>query len=547
MGELGQARAALRNLLALYDLDRAGPDAGLRALRERVLRQIDALRSLHRSRAGRLGAAEEVEERTRELLLDVLHGEPDDDAVFRVVEGLRARTLLDQRTLEERGFPSPDLARRAEEAEREALRFQPTAAAEPGRLRDFELGSRLPLARPDLLEAVEELYRSADAGLVGARETAGLPEVMAALRDDELLVEYCLPADSMHPPRELWALVATREHSGRILLGELPAPGSTDVRIAVDGRAPIDFFGLNDSVALLRRGIGEDDGETPGRLEWAHDLLVKPLLDAGIDPERFPRWIVVPDGVLHAVPFAALRGPDGRFLGERVALSIVPSASVWLDLQRDPPPPQSFLGLADPRVEGLPELPDARREIVQVCRLLRNRGVACEAAMGADATESWLKERAGGRGIVHVAAHGEFPPAEAVDLHELRLAPTPGDDGRVHAYELRLLDLHAAALAVLSVCDSGTYRFGPGDELHGMVAALLLAGARDVVATLWPIDDAFGSRFVARFYGYLLQHGAAEALRRTRADLVRQGAAVRDWAAFVVVGPGRAAPGMPPS
>jgi CHAT domain-containing protein len=385
---------------------------------------------------------------------------------------------------------------------------------------------------------VEALFASSDAGLAGAREPASLDEVMAALLPGELLVEYCLPADSMHPPREIWALVATRETAARIPLGELPAPGSGELRLAVDGRAPIDFFGLNDSIAQLRRGIEQDDGTTPERLEWAYRLLVQPILDAGLDPELHPRWIVVPDGVLHAMPFAALRGPDGRYLGERVALTLAPSASVWLALRRDPPSLESFLGLADPRVEGLPELPDARRELVQVCRLLRNRGVSCEACMGAEATESWLKRNAGGRSIVHVAAHGDFPPAEAVDLHELRLAPEGEDDGRVHAYELRRLDLEAAALAVLSVCDSGTYRFGPGDELHGMAAALLLAGARDVVATLWPIEDALGTRFVTRFYGSLLPHGPAEALRRTRAELIRQGVAVREWAAFVGVGSG---------
>jgi CHAT domain-containing protein len=96
------------------------------------------------------------------------------------------------------------------------------------------------------------------------------------------------------------------------------------------------------------------------------------------------------------------------------------------------------------------------------------------------------------------------------------------------------------------VCDSGTYRFGPGNELHGLVPALLTAGARNVLATLWPIEDSMGRRFVVNFYKHLVQGGPAVALQRTYADLIAGGVDVRDWAAFVVIGPGRLRPPVPP-
>ena len=552
MADAGRAAiSTLANALALYDLERDAPDGDAPALRPRVLRQIDRARAPFRSRVGRLWAAQSIEGLAYAFVEDVLRTAADDgdDAAltatcFRAVEALRARTLLDAlHATPVRAFPSAEHAAAAAARERDVLRFAPGTAASHA-LEDYELGSRLPIGHPELLPDVETLFAEADAGFDGSAEPASLADVQAALRADELLIAYCLPAPPVRPPRELWAIVVVHDAARVVRLLELPAPGSTTMRLAVDGQAPVDFFGLNDAVVQLRRGVQEDDDLSAERLARMHDVLVgtltEALRDTAIDPSAYRHWVVVPDGVLHGVPFAALRDADGRHLGTDRALSIVPSASAWLALQRAPRPLDRLLGFANPAVAGLAPLPDAEEELAGVCRLLRNRGVPCTAYTGAAATAARLQREAPGFGMLHVATHGERATEQALDFQALLLAPGDGDDGRVEARELRALDLRATALAVLSVCDSGTYRFGPGNELHGLVAALLSAGARDVVATLWPIDDAMGRRFVARFYAYVLAHGAAEALRRARADLVAQGAAVRDWSAFVVVGPGRA-------
>ena len=53
------------------------------------------------------------------------------------------------------------------------------------------------------------------------------------------------------------------------------------------------------------------------------------------------RLLIVPDGVLHLVPFAALQTADGAFLSERFVLSQAPSLGVWHELRARPlgPPP----------------------------------------------------------------------------------------------------------------------------------------------------------------------------------------------------------------
>ena len=95
------------------------------------------------------------------------------------------------------------------------------------------------------------------------------------------------------------------------------------------------------------------------------------------------------------------------------------------------------------------------------------------------------------------------------------------------------MDFRSAQLVVLSICNGGIYRFGPGDEPYGMISALLTAGARNLVGTLWRIEDIKGRRFMVDFYVHLLECGPAEALRRTACKLIQSEVSLRDWAAFL--------------
>ena len=172
-------------------------------------------------------------------------------------------------------------------------------------------------------------------------------------------------------------------------------------------------------------------------------------------------------------------------------------------------------------------------------------GIDADVYARAEATESRFVSRAPGRDILHLATHGTFPEHDALDLHRLVLAPGAGADGELRAEEIRRLNLRQAQLVVLSVCNGGIYRFGPGGELHGLVAAFLSAGVRNLLATLWAIDDAVGRRFVVSFYRRLLEAGPAQALRCSMADSRASGAPISHWAAFVMIGDGR--PLSPPA
>ena len=101
------------------------------------------------------------------------------------------------------------------------------------------------------------------------------------------------------------------------------------------------------------------------------------------------------------------------------------------------------------------------------------------------------------------------------------------------------MDLRSTRLFVLSICDGGLYRVGPGDEPYGLIPALLTAGVENVLGTLWPLNDKVIRDFIPQFYKPLLEFGPAEALRQASNQFIQDRKLLRAWAGWVLVGPGR--------
>jgi CHAT domain-containing protein len=108
----------------------------------------------------------------------------------------------------------------------------------------------------------------------------------------------------------------------------------------------------------------------------------------------------------------------------------------------------------------------------------------------------------------------------------------------VRAARVRSLNLSANRLAVLSVCNGGLYRIGPADEPYGLVPAFLEAGSQNVLSSLWKLDTNFAEAFMQEFYTHLLPDGPAVAYQKASLRFLADHN-LRDWAAFVLVGPGR--------
>jgi hypothetical protein len=277
------------------------------------------------------------------------------------------------------------------------------------------------------------------------------------------------------------------------------------------------------------------------------------LLDAALAalPDSIARLIVVPDGALHRLPFEALILSDGRFLIERYAFGIAPSATVLAYLRRtarapggatrilalgDPTLPATSLAPAETRAapdfSGLSRLPASRRE----ARLVARFAPAGTVRLGARASEAWLKQAPlADYRVLHFATHARADEATLTGS-AIALAPGDGEDGLLGPGELGRLRA-AADLVVLSACQSGGGVVVRGEGIVGLAAPLIQAGARAVALTRWAIGDRPTVAFIERFYQALAAgEPAADALRTAKLDAIARGAPAAEWAAFTIIG-----------
>ncbi|MDH4037102.1 MAG: CHAT domain-containing protein [Candidatus Krumholzibacteria bacterium] len=238
--------------------------------------------------------------------------------------------------------------------------------------------------------------------------------------------------------------------------------------------------------------------------------------------------IVIADGWVASLPFAALSVDGEALLIDRYEISAVPAASLLHDLRARPQesPLEGVLAFAPVGAA----LPGARREVRELA--LHYAGVqAVDSALAGAA----LAELARERGVVHVASHvdvnGERPWHSGIQL-----GPDGRDAGYLRASEI-VRDDFRERLVVLSSCESALGRATQGEGVLGITTAFLGAGARSVVATLWKVDDRTTSDLMLAFYdGLKAGLPAGRALRAAQLAVRREHPSPFYWAGFVMVG-----------
>ncbi len=279
------------------------------------------------------------------------------------------------------------------------------------------------------------------------------------------------------------------------------------------------------------------------------------------------RLIVIPDGKLNDVPFDALMDPSGRYVAESHVISVVPSAAVLYVLRHETraAAKYAFLGVgytgatskrSSHGVAG--ELADAVRGVFD----LNNPNIAPLAYAGEEVQSA--RDDVGGRGIVllgrsateqklkseplddfeilHFSVHGVVNTEEP-DRSALLFADGAHsrEDGLWQAREIRTLSLKAD-LVTLSACDTGIGKIEGEEGVDSLVGAFLMAGAKNVVASLWPASDRYTATLMEAFYSQLASGmDIATALNRAELEILhRYGhqTAPYYWAPFEVIGAG---------
>lgn len=385
----------------------------------------------------------------------------------------------------------------------------------------------------------------------------GLTEIQAAVTDDStLLLEYSLGEERSY----LWAVTPNSFSSY-----ELPPRAVIEAaaRRCYDLLTARNLFVKFETADEKRQRIRKADDEYPSAATTLSEMLLGPI--AGQLGRK--RLLIVPDGALEYLPFAALTvpgqvsmaGPKNAHsrLAAFVPLMVehevtsIPSASTLAVLRRElhgrAPAEKVVAVFADPvfdkndeRVTGgssrgsggqrvapftglavmipisnvqesadgiaaIQRLPYTRQEAEAILGLAP--ATARKAALGFEANRAAaMSDDLSKYRIIHFATHS-FLDSTYPKLSSIALSMLDRQgkpqDGFLRSHEIFNLNL-GAELVVLSGCRTGLGQEVKGEGLYGMTRGFMYAGSKRVVVSLWDVQDQATARLMSDFYRGLL-------------------------------------------
>lgn len=389
-----------------------------------------------------------------------------------------------------------------------------------------------------------------------------LKEVQANLDKDTMLLVYSLGTKRSF----LWAVTPT------ILRSYVIAP-----RARLAGYA--EEFARVLKVSHHRR-------QSKQQAKLAVEKISENLLGPVADQLSGKRLVIVADGALQRIPFAALVAPGGeRPLIVEHEIVNLPSVSVLGQLRRrlaGRAPAAKTLAIVadpifqaqDPRIRALPansaegrstpttyanplaavtraardaglegfgRLEYSRVEAEQICRLIPE--AECDKFLDFDASRAVLTERDLGKyRILHFATHSfideKNPELSGIVLSLYDKERRP-QDGFLRAHEVYNLKL-GADLVVLSACNTALGKQVRGEGLISLTRGFMYAGAPRIVVSLWDVDDIATAELMKRFYEGMMRKklSQAAALRAAQAAMAQdqRWKLPYFWAGFILQG-----------
>ena len=511
-------------------------------------------------------------------MVNLLTWEKRYEEAYNYTERAKARALLDLLSLGRIDITegiSPELLKTKKDVEKRLNEIQQQLSAEystseseqdPARVATLEKDlSALRSEHEEILRTVE-LNHPQYATLTGVKEPLTLDDVQERVLDDGIvLIEYLVGEEHT----VVWVVGKHSLHFEEI-----------DIR-----RTELDSMvrKWRQPFKDIKEGRIDNLADVGFDMELSHELYVRifhPLeqyLDSG------DALMIVPDGILHYLPFEALVvALDGKdydrktvfseyegveFLVEKYPVAYSPSASILdpnlkrpqVEMERQ----DKLIAFGNPdfgsdRDQGeragkddylsllirdskgwvFSPLPRSEEEVHEITRIMN----PSQKFLKGQAKEEFFKQDAGEFEIIHLATHGILEEKQPL-YSRIVLAQDddPAEDGFLQTFEIFNMDLKAD-LVVLSACETGLGEFSAGEGLIGLTRAFMYAGAPSVIVSLWSVDEST-CRLMRAFYKNLKKGMTkTEALREAKIKLIH----TRDggmsyahpflWAPFVLVG-----------
>ncbi len=302
---------------------------------------------------------------------------------------------------------------------------------------------------------------------------------------------------------------------------------------------------LKDLIVATRQNIHADTRpdnlpEAPGDLQQLYKILIEPIAkNLPSNPES--EVIILPQGELFLVPFAALQDAQEKYLIEKHTITIAPSIQV-LGLPKN----KRNSNPGKPIIVGNPIMPTDYRNPSGEAEVLANLpGAEAEAKaiaeiwqvsplIGRAADKQTVINQLQQSSIVHLATHGLLDKLKGEIPGAIVLT-----NGFLTSSEIFDMQLQAD-LVVLSACETGRGDL-TGDGVVGLSRSLAVAGVPSVIVSLWKVSDPSTMLLMSEFHRnfYIKKLPKTQALRQAMLTTMQQYAQPSDWSAFMLVGEGQ--------
>ena len=284
--------------------------------------------------------------------------------------------------------------------------------------------------------------------------------------------------------------------------------------------------------------------------QLAHQLYEKLLGPLDLNPGQ--SLLIVPDGILSHLPFAALIKHKSEQLNYKLLPYLIRDHAINYayslalvgddqDITPDIREQKSFLGVA-PIYENSSKflfLNHSADEIERISKTLDG-----DRLLGNGATKEKFLAMADDYQLIHISSHAQALDSLSVyswiSFSDYELPNE--DDHKLYLSEIYALRI-PAELIILGACETGTGELNNGEGVMSLARGFIHAGCQSVVTTLWPVSNNATNQIMSNFYGHLVngvyKHSA---LRQSQLDYLEDGntdglgAHPFFWAGYVSVG-----------
>jgi CHAT domain-containing protein len=302
--------------------------------------------------------------------------------------------------------------------------------------------------------------------------------------------------------------------------------------------------------------------------EYSYDKYWKPL--SPLLKKSYETIYLSLDGVYNQINLETIKLPEGSYVLNQYNLAIVSSSRDLLEknaskTQKSKPTKGEVKLFGNPSyyseestlAKSISELPGAEAEVIQINNLLLAQKLNSQLYLNQSATEESIKKLSNPL-VFHIATHGFFAQSKS-QLQEdgsdplLRsglLLKNGGEiisnakgyelnrtEGILTAKEAMNLALDSTSLVILSACETGLGEVSAGEGVFGLQRSFLVAGADNVVMSLFKVSDEATKDLMLEFYKRWLETGdKRKSFLEAKKVIQTKYKSPKYWGSFLIIG-----------